>query len=33
VGLYILHGNVKRELEEYMKKLKSGELDREVIKN
>ncbi len=31
LGLYILSGDVKKELNEYMKKLKSGELDRESI--
>jgi AGCS family alanine or glycine:cation symporter len=33
IGLYILNGNVKRDLDEYMQKLKSGELDREILKN
>jgi AGCS family alanine or glycine:cation symporter len=32
IGLYLLHGNVKRDLTQYIAKLKSGELDREVIK-
>lgn len=32
-GLFILSGDVKIQLEEYMKKLKSGELDREAIRN
>ncbi len=32
LGLFILGGDVKRELEEYMLKLKSGELDREAIR-
>lgn len=31
LGLYILSGDVKRELDIYLKKLKSGELDRESI--
>jgi len=31
-GLLILSGDVKRALQEYMAKLKSGELDREAIK-
>ena len=33
LGVYILHGKVKKALSEYMQKLKSGELDREVVKN
>ncbi len=32
LGLFILSGDVKRQLEEYLKKLKSGELDREAIR-
>ncbi len=32
LGLYILHGTVKKQLNEYLAKLKSGELDKEVIK-
>ncbi len=32
LGLYILSGDVKRELDAYLIKLKSGELDREAIK-
>lgn len=32
LGLYILSGDVKRELDSYLKKLKSGELDREAIR-
>lgn len=32
LGLYILSGDVKAELKEYITKLKSGELDRETIK-
>lgn len=32
LGLFILSGDVKKELEEYMLKLKSGELDREAIR-
>ncbi len=32
LGLYILSGDVKRELTIYLEKLKSGELDREAIK-
>lgn len=32
LGLFMLGGDVKRELEEYMLKLKSGELDREAIR-
>jgi AGCS family alanine or glycine:cation symporter len=32
LGLFILSGEVKKQLEEYMKKLKSGELDGEAIK-
>jgi AGCS family alanine or glycine:cation symporter len=32
LGLFILSGDVKRELEEYMLKLKSGELDKEAIR-
>lgn len=31
IGLYLLNGNVKQELDEYLEKLRSGELDREVI--
>ncbi len=31
LGLYILSGDVKRELDDYLKKLKSGELDKESI--
>ena len=31
LGLYILSGDVKRELNSYLKKLKSGELDKEAI--
>ncbi len=31
LGLYILHGTVKEQLKEYIKKLKSGELDREAV--
>jgi AGCS family alanine or glycine:cation symporter len=33
LGLYILSGDVKRELDEYLKKLKSGELDKEAIRD
>ncbi len=33
LGVYILHSSVKKELTEYLAKLKSGELDREVIKD
>jgi len=33
LGLYILSGDVKRELQEYLKKLKSGELDAEAIRD
>ena len=32
IGLYILQDKVKRELKEYVKKLKSGELEKERIK-
>jgi len=32
IGLYILQGDVKENLTEYLKKWKSGELDRECIK-
>ena len=32
LGLYILSGDVKRALDAYLDKLKSGELDRETIK-
>lgn len=32
LGLFILSGEVKKLLEEYMKKLKSGELDEEAIR-
>ncbi len=32
LGVYILHSSVKKELNEYLAKLRSGELDREVIK-
>jgi len=32
IGLYLLSGNVKKALKEYSEKLKSGELDRESIK-
>lgn len=32
LGLFILSGDVKKQLEEYMKKLKSGELDDEAIR-
>ncbi len=32
LGLFILSGDVKKQLEEYLKKLKSGELDREAIR-
>jgi AGCS family alanine or glycine:cation symporter len=31
-GLIVLSGDVKRYLKEYIQKLKSGELDREVIR-
>jgi AGCS family alanine or glycine:cation symporter len=31
LGLYILSGDVKKELDSYLKKLKSGELDKENI--
>lgn len=33
LGLFILSGDVKKQLEEYLVKLKSGELDRETIKD
>ncbi len=33
LGLYILSGDVKSDLKEYLKKLKSGELDREAIRD
>ena len=33
LGLYILSGDVKRDLVEYLTKLKSGELDKEATKN
>lgn len=32
LGLFILSGDVKKQLVEYMQKLKSGELDREAIR-
>jgi AGCS family alanine or glycine:cation symporter len=32
LGLFILGGDVKKELNVYMEKLKSGELDREAIR-
>lgn len=32
LGLFILSGDVKKQLEDYMSKLKSGELDREAIR-
>lgn len=32
LGLFILSGDVKKQLEDYMSKLKSGELDRESIR-
>jgi len=32
IGLYILQGNVKKALKEYVQKLKSGELEKERIK-
>ncbi len=32
LGLFILGGDVKKQLDVYMKKLKSGELDREAIR-
>jgi len=33
LGLFILSGDVKKQLEEYLVKLKSGELDREAIRD
>jgi AGCS family alanine or glycine:cation symporter len=33
LGLFILSGDVKKQLDEYMIKLKSGELDREAIRD
>jgi len=33
LGLYILSGDVKRELDLYLEKLKSGELDKEAIRD
>jgi AGCS family alanine or glycine:cation symporter len=33
LGLYILSGDVKDDLKEYIKKLKSGELDKEAIRD
>ena len=33
LGVYILHGSVKKELNEYLAKLRSGELDKEAIRN
>jgi AGCS family alanine or glycine:cation symporter len=30
IGLYMLHGKVKQALAEYLFKLRTGELDREV---
>jgi len=33
IGLYILRNDVKKALDEYTKKLKSGELDRELKEN
>lgn len=33
VGLYLLSGNVKKALKEYSEKLKSGELDREAVRD
>ncbi|MEK6659344.1 MAG: alanine/glycine:cation symporter family protein [Campylobacterota bacterium] len=32
LGLFIMSGDVKKDLEEYMLKLKSGELDREALR-
>ena len=32
LGLYILSGDVKKDLKIYLEKLKSGELDKEVIR-
>ncbi len=32
LGLFILSGDVKKQLEDYLEKLKSGELDREAIR-
>ena len=32
IGLYLLSGNVKKALKEYTQKLKSGELDKEAIR-
>jgi AGCS family alanine or glycine:cation symporter len=32
LGLFVMSGDVKKMLNEYMAKLKSGELDREVLK-
>lgn len=33
IGVYVLQGDIARELNNYKRKLKSGELDREVIKD
>jgi AGCS family alanine or glycine:cation symporter len=32
LGLFILGGDVKKQLDVYLKKLKSGELDKEAIR-
>jgi AGCS family alanine or glycine:cation symporter len=32
LGLFVMSGDVKKMLNEYMTKLKSGELDREVLR-
>jgi AGCS family alanine or glycine:cation symporter len=33
IGLYILSGDVRKQLKVYLEKLKSGELDREAIRD
>jgi AGCS family alanine or glycine:cation symporter len=33
LGLFILSGDVKKDLVDYDKKLKSGELDKEAIRD
>ncbi|MEJ2528442.1 MAG: alanine:cation symporter family protein, partial [Sulfurovaceae bacterium] len=33
IGVYVLQGDIARELNNYKRKLKSGELDREIVKD
>ncbi|MEJ2528051.1 MAG: alanine:cation symporter family protein, partial [Sulfurovaceae bacterium] len=33
IGIYVLQGDIARELNNYKRKLKSGELDREAIED